>query len=121
MEVVDRAPASARDQIGGIPANIGPDTWPVCNACKAPLTFIAQVACGPDEVLRYPERGSIAIFLCNSEPPTEALCITADGTGTAVFFVEEAPAAPMFDEAQRQAIASMHVASMLRSIDQTAP
>ena len=59
--------APGRDQVGGVPANIGAERWPRCPACRCAMTFVAQVAVGPDEEPRYPERGSVAIFLCNSE------------------------------------------------------
>lgn len=100
-----------RDQVGGIPANIGSDIWPACEQCLCPLTFIAQVAVGPDEAIAYPERGSIAIFLCNSEPPTtDELCITADGVGAVAFFMVDTPTAlPMFSAEQISKIDAMHV------------
>ena len=100
-----------RDQVGGVPANIGSDIWPTCEQCRCPLTFIAQVAVGPDEALAYPERGSIAIFLCNSEPPTNnQLCVTAEGVGAVAFFVADAPtASPMFTAEQLSMIDAMHV------------
>lgn len=119
----DVSDADARDQVGGVPANIGADTWPHCEMCHTPLTFIAQVACGPDEVPRYPERGSLAIFLCNSEPPTnDRLCLTADGSGTAVFFVGPEPsAALMFSAEQLRAIAAMQTRAVAHTNDRTAP
>jgi hypothetical protein len=103
-----------RDQVGGIPSNIGSDIWPACNQCDCPLTFIAQIAVGPDEPLAYPERGSIAIFLCNSEPPTiDDLCVTADGVGAVAFFVADTPTTlPMFTADQLSAINAMHVRSL---------
>jgi hypothetical protein len=96
----------ARDQVGGIPTNIGRDIWPECEQCHSALTFTAQVAVGPSEVLSYPEPGSVAIFICNSEPPSiDDLCITAEGTGTACFFVTDAPTtAPMFTAEQCEQI-----------------
>jgi hypothetical protein len=124
VEVVDGGTElpQSRDQVGGVPANIGAEAWPSCTSCGTLMTFVAQVACGPDEVLRHPDRGSIAIFLCGSRPPTtEQLCQTWDGNGTAVFFVGESAATPMFDDDQRRAIAAMQTASMLRSIDRTSP
>lgn len=99
--------AQGRDQVGGVPANIGQESWPRCTTCGCPMTFIAQIAAGPDEEPRYPERGSVALFLCNSEPPAgDDLCPTYDGPGSACFFVGEGQraATPMFSDAQLREI-----------------
>lgn len=83
-------PAPGGDQVGGIPDNIGAEIWPNCPLCSCPMTFIAQITVEPDREPRYPERGYLAIFLCNSDPPTsDDVCVTAEGPGSACFFVGE--------------------------------
>ena len=104
-------PAPGGDQVGGIPDNIGAEMWPNCRLCSCPMTFIAQIAIEPDREPRYPERGYLAIFLCNSDPPTsDDVCVTAEGPGSACFFVgeDQRAATPMFDDDQLRAIARAH-------------
>jgi hypothetical protein len=125
LEIVDGGTprGDGRDRVGGVPSNIDAQVWPLCGTCKTPMTFIAQLACGPDDALRFPERGSIAIFLCGSNPPsTDKLCETWDGNGTAVFFVGDEPATPpMFDDEQLRAIAKVQTTAMLHSLDRKQP
>ena len=104
-------PAPGGDQVGGVPDNIGAELWPTCPLCSCPMTFIAQLAVGPDRAPRYPERGYLAIFLCNSDPPTsDDVCVTAEGPGSTCFFVgeDQRVATPMFDDDQLRAIARAH-------------
>ncbi len=96
-----------RDQVGGVPANIGAASWPRCPTCRCRMTFIAQLAVGPDEQPHYPARGSLAIFRCNSEPPsTDELCETWGPSGSVCFFVpDDARAEPsLFTDEQLRAI-----------------
>ena len=99
----------AGDQVGGVPANIGPELWPICELCKTRMTFVAQLTVGPDNELHFPEPGALAIFVCGAEPPEiDELCQTYDGSGTAVFVVSMTPAtSSLFTAADLAAIATM--------------
>ncbi|MCE9580443.1 MAG: hypothetical protein K8W52_45410 [Deltaproteobacteria bacterium] len=106
-----------REQVGGLPAGIGAASWPRCAACQCLMTFIGQVAVGPDEQPSYPERGSLAIFRCNAEPPPSgAPCAANDASGSVCFFVtaNHPPEASAFSDEERlqieRALAQAHAA-----------
>ncbi|MFP2910488.1 DUF1963 domain-containing protein [Pyxidicoccus sp. 3LFB2] len=52
------------ERLGGPPAFFAPVEWPRCRRCGQPLTFVMQVAVGPERPLRHPEEGLLYVFLC---------------------------------------------------------
>ncbi|WP_164018135.1 DUF1963 domain-containing protein [Pyxidicoccus trucidator] len=84
------------ERLGGPPAFLAPVVWPRCRRCGTPLTFIMQVAVGPERPLRYPEEGLLYVFLCQRvdvRTREDAICPCFDvDQGAERCFVQPRPA-----------------------------
>ncbi|QSQ26073.1 hypothetical protein JY651_14590 [Pyxidicoccus parkwayensis] len=94
---VSPAPVDALERLGGSPAFLAPvEYWPRCRHCKLQLTFIMQVAVGPERPLRYPQEGTLYVFLCQRVDPDVldgAICPCHDvDLGAECCFVQTRPA-----------------------------
>lgn len=75
------APVDALERLGGPPAFLAPVEWPRCRHCAQPLTFVMQLAVGPERPLRYPAEGLLYVFLCQRVDPSAmegAICPCLD-------------------------------------------
>lgn len=84
------APAQALEKLGGAPAFVEPMEWPRCRQCGQRLTFVAQLAVGPERPLRYPEEGVLYVFLCQRVDPSEEISICLE-SGAERCFVQRLP------------------------------
>lgn len=98
---LEESPAhvDALERLGGPPAFLAPVAWPRCRHCGQPLTFIMQLAVGPERPLRYPQEGLLYVFLCQRVDvnATEgAICPCHDvDLGAERCFVQVRPAGPL--------------------------
>ena len=89
-------PAQALEKLGGAPAFVEPVEWPRCRHCGQRLTFLAQLAVGPERPLRYPEEGVLYVFLCQRIDPGQEISICPSlelESGAERCFVQRLPGA----------------------------
>jgi hypothetical protein len=89
----------ALERLGGPPAFLAPVEWPRCRHCGRPLTFVMQVAVGPERPLRYPREGLLYVFLCQRvdvRATVDAICPCLDvDSGAERCFVQTRPDGPL--------------------------
>lgn len=69
---------SEPSKFGGLPDYRGSEQWPRCTMCQEPMTFVGQIAVGPDKPISYPSDATLYIFLCTADPTAEPQCQTWD-------------------------------------------
>ena len=93
------APVDALQRLGGPPAFLSPVEWPHCRRCGQALTFVMQLAVGPECPLRHPQEGLLYVFLCqrvDTKATEGSICPGFEvGQGAERCFVQPRPAGPL--------------------------